>query len=383
MGYARWAEGLRHETHHERVVLCHKDRPANIAAMFDEAVARRGGEVALVDGGLRLTWREVADRADRCATHLLRLGLGRGDRIVILLDNRADYTVLLVAAARIGAISVPANIRQRAPETAYVLDQCEAAAIIYEDGLAEYLPPAAGCPSVRHWLPYSAEAEAWTQTEPDRAALAACAPVDEDDPFCILYTSGTTGKPKGAVLTHFGVVTSCIGSADHLRLRDGDAMILSVPASHVTGVVLVLLLAVRIAGKVVSQRGFKARAFLELAERERMNYAIMVPAMYKLCLMEPGFAKFDLSSWRIGGYGGAPMPAATIEELAGACPQLTLVNIYGSTETTSPAVMMPLGEGRERLDVVGKALPYCQLIVVDEEGRQLPPGEQGEIWIGG
>ena len=279
MGYAKWAEGLRYETHHGRVVLSHADRPANIAAMFDEAVARRGGEIALVDGDERLTWADAAERVDRCATRLLQLGLGTGDRIVILLNNRNDYTVLLIAAARLGLIAVPANVRQRAPETAYVLNQCEAAAIIHEERLAEHLPDAGECPSVRHWLPYPSESTAWAAIQPDRAAIRARPPVAEDDPFCILYTSGTTGRPKGAVLTHFGCVTSCIGSANHLQLRDGDAMILSVPASHVTGAVLVLLLAVRIAGKVVSQREFKARAFLEMAERERMNYAIMVPAM--------------------------------------------------------------------------------------------------------
>lgn len=383
MEYESWADGLRYETHYGRVVLCHTDRPANIAAMFDEAVARRGEDVALVDGDLRLTYREVAERADRCATRLLQLGIAAGERVVILLDNRADFMVLLVACARIGVICVPSNIRQRGPETAHVLNDCTAAAIIYEDDLAEHLPAATDTPSVRHWLPYAAEARAWDTTAIDSAAIAACGSVDEDDPFCILYTSGTTGRPKGAVLTHFGLITNMIGAQRHLQLGEGDTMILSVPASHVTGVALILLMALRIAGKVVAQRGFKARAFLELAERERMSFAIMVPAMYKLCLLDPDFAKFDLSAWRVGAFGGSPMPAATIEELAEHCPQLTLVNIYGSTETSSPAVMMPLGEGRDRLDVVGRPLPYVHLIVVDDDGRQVPPGEQGEIWIGG
>ena len=383
MEYQSWADGMRYETHHGRVVLSHADRPAHIAAMFDEAVARRGGEIAMVDGDLRLTYADVADRADRCATRLLALGIEPGDRVVILLDNRADYMVLLVATARIGAICVPGNIRQRAPETAYVLNDCTAAAIIYEDDLAEHLPAATDAPSVRHWLPYSVESAAWGETVPDVAAIAACGTVHEDDPFCILYTSGTTGKPKGAVLTHFGLITNAIGAQNHLRLRDGDAMVLSVPASHVTGIELILLTAIRIAGKVVAQRGFKARAFLEIAEREGMSYAIMVPAMYKLCLLDPDFARFDLSAWRVGAFGGAPMPEATIAELAEHCPQLTLVNIYGATETSSPAVMMPLGEGRERSDVVGRALPYAEIIVVDDDGRQVPPGEQGEIWIAG
>ena len=378
-----WADGLRYETHHGRVVLAHANRPAHIAEMFDNACARRGGEVAMVDGDLRLTYDEIGDRAARCATRLLALGLTRGDRLMILLDNRADYMVLLVAAARIGVICVPGNIRQRAQETAYILNDCGAVAVLYEDDLAQHLPRPADAADVRHWLPYSAERTTWDNTTPDLAALAASNDVHEDDPFCILYTSGTTGRPKGAVLTHFGLMTNAIGAQNHLPLRDGDAMVLSVPASHVTGIELILLTAIRIAGKVVAQRGFKARTFLEIAERERMSYAIMVPAMYKLCLLDPDFARFDLGAWRVGAFGGAPMPAATIEELGKHCPQLSLINIYGATETSSPAVMMPLGEGARHLTAVGRALPYAQIIVVDDDGNQVPPGEQGEIWIAG
>lgn len=383
MNHQFQADGLRYETHHGRVVLAHATRPAHIADMFDQAAARRGGEVAMVDGDLRLTYDQIGDRAARCATHLLQLGVKPGDRLAILLDNRADYMVLLVAAARIGVICVPGNIRQRAQETAYVLNDCGATAVLYEDNLAEHLPDPADAPGVRHWLSYSAASTAWDATAPDAAALAANSAVHEDDPFCILYTSGTTGKPKGAVLTHFGLITNTIGTQNHLQLRDGDAMVLSVPASHVTGIELILLTAMRIAGKVVAQRGFKARAFLEIAEREQMSYAIMVPAMYKLCLLDPDFATFDLSAWRIGAFGGAPMPAATIEELGKHCPQLSLINIYGATETSSPAVMMPLGEAAQHLTAVGRPLPYAQIIVVDDDGREVPPGEQGEIWIAG
>lgn len=382
MADAMAEHGLRKELHHGRVVACHADRPADIYAMFADAVQRTPGATAIVDGDDRWTYADLAARAGRCAARLTALGLGAGDRLALLLDNRADYMTLLLAAARLGIISVPMNIRQRPPETAYALADSGAVAIVHEDALADLLPDRTGLPHVRHWLPFGAEAATWANgpdadTPPERSA------VGEDDPFCILYTSGTTGRPKGAVLTHLGVVTTCIGSQTHLGLRDGESMVLSVPASHVTGIGLVLMLAIRVAGKVVMQRGFKAREFLEIAQRERVSYAIMVPAMYKLCLMEPDFARFDLSSWRVGTFGGAPMAESSINALAAQLPGLTLVNIYGSTETTSPAVMMPLGECATHADKVGRPLPYCDIVVMDEEGRQVPTGEQGEIWIGG
>ena len=382
MPYAMAEGGLRMELHHDRLVACHADRPTDIHAMFMDAVRRAPDAVALVDGDERWTYADLALRAGRCAARLTALGLTAGDRMAILLDNRADYSTLLLAAARLGVISVPMNIRQRAPETAYALTDSGAVAIIHEDTLADQLPDRHSLPHVRHWLPYTVEAAAWGDKGAELPSTKRSA-VAEEEPVCILYTSGTTGRPKGAVLTHLGVVTACIGSQQHLRLQDGEAMVLSVPASHVTGILLVLMLSIRVAGKVVMQRGFKARTFLELAQRERVSYAIMVPAMYKLCLMEPDFADFDLTNWRIGAFGGAPMAESSISVLAAHAPQLTLVNIYGSTETTSPAVMMPLGECTAHPDKVGRALPYCDIVIMDENGWQVAPGEQGEIWIGG
>jgi len=377
-------EHLRKELHHGRVVDCYADRPRDIYAMFLDAVRRAPDSIALVEGDVRWSYTKLAARVDACAVRLTVLGLVAGDRMGILLSNRADYMTSLMAAAQLGVIAVPMNIRQRAPETAYVLTDSGASAIIYDDALEDQLPERASVPEVRHWLPYQAEAAAWSAAGPEtRANRPDRSAVGEDDPFCILYTSGTTGRPKGAVLTHHGLITICIGSQNHLQLKDGESMILAVPASHVTGIGLVLMLSIRVAGKVVLEEAFKARQFLELAQAERMSFAIMVPAMYKLCLMEPDFDNFDLSSWRIGAFGGAPMAEATIEALAAHVPQLTLVNIYGSTETSSPAVMMPLGQCASHRDKVGKPLPYADIIIMDEDGRQVPPGQQGEIWIAG
>jgi len=384
-GNAAPAVTLRRELHHGRVVSCHTQRPANIYRMFEQAVARAPDAVAVVDGDIRWTYADLAARAERCAARLDGLGLVPGERLGILIDNRGDYPVLLIAAARLGLIVVPMNIRQRSAETAYALQDSGAAALVYEEALAEQLPTRAEVPDVRHWLVHGEEAALWSAAvtvAPVRAHPPEHA-LDEDAPFCILYTSGTTGRPKGAVLTHFGCVTTCLGSRDHLGFTEGEAMVLSVPASHVTGIALVLLLSVCVAGKVVMQRGFKARRFLELAQAERVTYSIMVPAMYKLCLMEPDYGRFDLSRWRIGAYGGAPMDGATIGMLADSTPRLTLVNIYGSTETTSPAVMMPLGEGPSRPDQVGRPLPYAEIAIMDPDGRECARGEQGEIWIAG
>ena len=128
---------------------------------------------------------------------------------------------------------------------------------------------------------------------------------------------------------------------------------------------------------------FKRRTALELAQRERITHALMVPAMYGLCLLEPDLADFDLKSWRIAAYGGAPMPEPTIARFAAAFPWLAMCNAYGATETTSPATIMPPGEGTARSDSIGRVVQCGDIKVMNDEGREVPPGTDGELWIAG
>jgi O-succinylbenzoic acid--CoA ligase len=168
-----------------------------------------------------------------------------------------------------------------------------------------------------------------------------------------------------------------------MRLDADDRSALAVPASHVTGLIATIAAMWRVGGAIVIVREFKADAFVELLAREHVTHTLMVPAMYKLCLLSAAFARADLSAWRIGGYGGAPMPVATIDELAERLPGLVLQNAYGATETTSPTTLMPAGLTRAHADAVGVALPCAEIRVMDEDGRELPAGEVGELWIGG
>jgi acyl-CoA synthetase (AMP-forming)/AMP-acid ligase II len=168
-----------------------------------------------------------------------------------------------------------------------------------------------------------------------------------------------------------------------LGLTQADRSIAAVPLGHVTGVVANVTSMARCAGTLIIMPEFKAGEYLKLAARERVTYTVMVPAMYNLCLLQRDFDGYDLSCWRIGGYGGAPMPVATIEKLAAKIPGLRLVNAYGSTETTSPATLMPPDLTAGHVDSVGLPCPGASILVMDAQGRELPRGEIGEIWIGG
>ena len=190
----------------------------------------------------------------------------------------------------------------------------------------------------------------------DHPPLNEAAEVGEEDTAMILYTSGTTGRPKGAMLAHCNIIHSSMIFASSMELTAKDRSIAAVPLAHVTGVVANITTMAACAGALIIAAEFKAANYLKLAARERVTYTVLVPAMYNLCLLQPDFDRYDLSSWRIGGFGGAPMPIATIERLADKIPGLKLMNCYGATETTSPSTIMPGELTASYIDSVGLAL---------------------------
>ena len=384
----------------DRIVRAFVARPASVHAMLAQAVAKRPAHEALVCGEQRLSYTELDAHAGRIAAGLAARGIGRGDRAALLISNRPEFVCALFALQRLGAIAVPIGVREARAGLVYMLNQCTAKAVLFDAELADKVPGAAEVTSLtlRVGVGAGAAAIANAVALDDVAAHGAPVPepaaVAEGDTAVILYTSGTTGHPKGAMLTHFNLAHSVLHYQACMRLNDADRSALAVPASHVTGLVAIILAMVHVGGTVVMVPAFKATDFLRLLEMERITHTLMVPAMYTLCLMDSAFpegadapgrprAGRDLTRWRVGGYGGAPMPVATIDELARRVPGLTLINAYGATETTSPATMMPAGETRDHADTVGVALPCTDIRVMNDAGREVPPGEMGELWIGG
>ncbi len=376
---------MRLESHFgDRVVRCFAERPRSLYALLDTAAHLHAQREAIVCGDERLRWQELALLVSKLAAGLTERGVQAGDRVALLLGNRIEFVVTLFAVARLGAVSVPISIREQTPGLAFMINDCGACLIVHDADLADRLPDAVAIPSVRRRVSVgqcdgSEEFVALLGS----ASVSAPAPVQEEDVAVIMYTSGTTGNPKGATLTHLGIAHSVIHYQAGMGLKEQDVSIAAVPLSHVTGLVALVATMAHCAGKLVIMPAFKAADFLRLATRERMSHTLMVPAMYNLCLLQSDFDQHDLSAWRVGAYGGAPMPVATIERLARQVPSLVLMNCYGATETTSPATLMPPGETSTHNDTVGRNLPCTDIIVVDDEGREVPFGQLGEIWIKG
>ncbi len=246
----------RHELlYGSRIVRCFSDRPATIDSMFRDAVTANSDRVALVEGQRRMTYAALEAEVSLMAATLLRRGFAKGERLALLMGNEIEFVVAFLATARIGMISVPMNTRQKMPEVAFVLNQCAVAAVIVDSEYGANLPPLTEAPSVRAVFALG-DLAAVPGVEPC-AALLVDGPqpempvVGQEDTLCLLYTSGTTGRPKGAMLTHVSTIHSLIHYAWGFDLQRGDVAFLSVPASHVTGIVAILLTTFYIGGTTV------------------------------------------------------------------------------------------------------------------------------------
>jgi len=376
---------LRYEHHYgDRVIACYADRPPNVYELLHEAVAHYPDNTALICDDTRLTYAELDTQVRQVAAGLAARGVGRGDRVAMLLGNGVPFVVVTYAAAFLGAVTVPLNTRDQMPGIRHALLNSEAMALIVDAEFCELVPlPDDTITLTAQFSVGEAVGFDAYETLLQHAPATDPAQTDEDAPATILYTSGTTGTPKGAMLTGLGIVHSATNFMQTMALGPTDSTIVVVPMNHVTGLVAGIHTMVRCAGCIVVMRAFKAVNFLACAAEHGMTYTLMVPTMYNLCLHQAKLEDYDLSAWRVGGYGGAPMPAATIERLGSALPGLGLMNAYGATETTSPATIMPSDQTAIRRLSVGRPVPGAEIHVMDDASREVQRGETGELWIRG
>jgi len=376
--------GLITETHFGRTLTCFAERPRNIGAMLCATAARHSDGDAVIDGRRRLSYAELLRRAEGMVVAMHRVGLARGDRVGIWSGNRWEAIAAVVACLRAEFVAVPLGHRLQTDEVDYMLNDSGARALIVDDVLAARIPGKRRRPDLCHVFPLTDKGDHRTFAA-DVASEPGPPPVgDEDTLAFLMYTSGTTGRPKGAMITHFNLAHSVLHYIRGMRLSDKlERTLLAVPFTHITGLVAQILTMFACAGAVVVQREFKADAAVRLLRDEQVTHAVMVPAMYNLMLRSGGLEAAPLPRFRIGAYGGAPMPPALTEEIHRRLPGLELMNAYGSTETTSPATLLPAADAVRRRDSVGLPMHCAEIRVCDEEGRELPPGSVGELRIGG
>lgn len=348
----------------------------------------------LFEGRAR-TYAELQERVQRLATALARLGVGPGDRVATLQVNSDALVEAYFATALLDAIYVPLNFRAKADELTSMVNNAEPVVLLVGGRYGELVRGIApGLRSVRHYVALEGEAPGWPSyealvqgAEPEERAPAA----GEEATTLLMYTAGTTGRPKAAMLTHASFssyVLANVSPAD--PEEDEERNLLSVPLYHIAGMQAVIA-GVYGGRTLVLQRQFEPREWMELVQRYRAQRAMMVPTMLKQLLEHPDFRRYDLASLRVITYGAASMPLEVIRRALAELPGVRFINAFGQTETASTITMLPpedhVLEGSpeeverklKRLTSIGRPLEDVEVRVVDEEGREVPPGVVGEI----
>jgi O-succinylbenzoic acid--CoA ligase len=368
-----------------RMVKCFWPRPANLDAMFRAIAQTYAHKEAVVYQDERLTYGLLDQQVGQVATGLRKAGLLAGERIAVFVGNRTEFVISVLAILRLGAICVPIGVRQSALELRYILNQSSVSALIFEDYLSSRIPAVEDVQSLRVlWRidgsPQTGEF-AFDQLKSVENEPLPVQSIDEHSTAIIMYTSGTTGRPKGAMLTHLGFFHTAKNYETRFGYDSDSRSVMVVPGSHISGLLAVFVVMLQVGGCTILIQEFDALELLGIIERERITSTVMVPAMYNLCLLTPEFERFDLSSWKIGHFGGAAMPEVSIQRLAQKLPQLRLYNGYGATETTSAVTLSSAQDTITFLDSVGTVLDCVDIRVLDENACEVSPGESGEIFV--
>jgi acyl-CoA synthetase (AMP-forming)/AMP-acid ligase II len=353
----------------------------NIGSWTALRARRDPDRTALVCGSQRVDYRQLEHGTGLVAGALREAGVKPGRRVATALKNRVEFVEMLFGTARAGAIFVPLNFRLSSEEVAYALADSGAELVVVQEDTAAAVAAALELiegepPRVISVDGPAAGYASWR----DAALPLAPHPVRPADPVSIVYTSGTTGPPKGAVLTHGGVLANVENYLADWDLRRDDATLVVNPIFHVVLYILTVPLLYK-GGKVVLMEDFEPGEAVRLAEAEEITVWFAIPTAWQMMLATPELERLDTSRLRFVGSGGAACPQPLMDRFAEL--GLDYRQGYGLSETTSSATTMGPGDQARRPGSIGRPFFHVEYRIVDEEGRVLGPGEPGEIELRG
>ncbi|MDQ1129628.1 o-succinylbenzoate--CoA ligase [Microbacterium sp. SORGH_AS_0888] len=341
-------------------------------------------KTALVFQEASLTYRELADTVDRVSAVLAHRGIGKGDAVAYLGENSPQFLQVLFACAQLGAVFVPVNTRLAPPEIQHVLTDSGARALVHDPEFAERVTPAIEAARIAHVIVTGEGVTGFpglTRLIEQATAGHRDAAVSLDDPVAIVYTSGTTGKPKGAVLSHGNLTWCAMNCIVDYDVSTADTALLISPLFHVASLGMGAMPVLLMGGTIVLEKGFEAGRALELIQRHGITMLSGVPTTYQLMAEHPSWESTDVSSLTKLTCGGSAVPTRILNayEERG----LRFSQGYGMTETSPGATSLAADMTRVKQGSVGLPHFFTDVRIADEHGDMVPRGTVGEIEISG
>jgi len=335
--------------------------------------------VALIYGDQRLSYGDLQQRVEHLAAVLSGRGVGAGDVVALLMKNSAAFLELSLAISRVDAVFLPINYRLGAEEVGYIAEHSGVRVLFADEEFSASVPK--WIPSV--WVDEAAQADSRTLGPANFAARPSERDTRSEDIYRLMYTSGTTDRPKGVMHTYSNMAWKCLDHIAALAICKDDKLLVVGPLYHVGAYDLPGVALWIVGGALVVERDFVAEQALSLIASERITGAWMAPVMLDRCLTSSERSTHDLSSlrWLIGG--GERTPEERIRDFSAVFKNARYIDAYGLTETCSGDTMMVAGREIEKIGSTGRALAHVGLAIMDEEGNRVAPGIQGEVCLRG
>jgi len=340
---------------------------------------------ALLFEDRKFTYREFNRRVNQFAQTLLRFGLRKGEKVAVLLFNSNHSVEAYLGTAKAGGVFTPINFRLAAEEVLYILDHSDARFFVFAEDFAETVAKirpqlskidffiSAGNLALPGTLDYEKLLKDSKDVEPDRL-------ISEDDECQLMYTSGTTGKPKGAIITHRNVLWNLFNTILGREDKEGDTALVIGPLYHTAALNNHFTVRMALAGTTILIKNFEPRRVMEFIEKERVNIISGAPAVYNLLLSLPDVEKYDTRSITKCTAGAAILPDETKRRLLELFPNAQGVyDVYGCTEASPCITILKAADSLRKKECVGPPLPFLEVKIVDDQDREVPVGKVGEL----
>ena len=342
--------------------------------------------VVLAGTGKRFTYGQLNDRAQCCAVLLQKLGIRRGDRVGILAHNRVEFIDAFFAAGKLGAIFVPLNTRLTAHELSYIVRDSGIRVLLYDGELADTVSKLHEKVEIEHWIALDSTLNSTDKSylaevstvDPGHAMIERC---DPEEVYCLLYTSGTTGKPKGVMIPHRMIIWNAYNTVISWQLRDTDISPVFTPMYHAGGLTVFLTPLFAIGGTIVLHKHFDTTEIWNALSEEKCTVVMGVPTIYKKLMEAPEFESAHLPHLRWLISGGAPLPQYIIEAYWKR--GIVFKQGYGLTEAGVNCFAMTAEDSIRKIGSIGKPMLFCEARLVNTNGNSVPANEVGELWLRG